>query len=642
MSSKKTKKKILVHSNHSRAKTGFGKHMRHLLTYLYKTKRYEIIEFANGRNYNDPTLKTLPWPAFGSLPRDQNTMHEINADPKKQRFASYGHYGIDEIIKEQKPDIYLGIEDIWGLENFWTKTWWNKINSLIWTPVDSLPILDKHTNAAKYTENLIVQASFAQNAFNEQGFNNVHLFPVPVDVNNFYRLDDSKREQLRSSLNINPKDFIIGFVFRNQLRKSVPNLLDGFKIFQSQNPNSGAKLLLHTHWSEGWDIPRLIKEKNINHNDILTTYYCPECKQYEIKPFAGQKIDCPKCGAKQSQETSQINRGVSEKQLNEIYNLMDVYCHPFTSGGQEIPIQEAKLTELITLVTNYSCGEDYCSPESGGLPLNWSEYREPGTQFIKASTSADHIAEQLSEVYNMPPKEKSIIGKKARSFTIDFCSIDSVCSKFENLISQLPDINWDFDMSYITKNVNYVPPEIKDNREWIVDLYKNILNQEDPEKYEKEGINHWELRLSKDLDRQKVYNHFIQTANKSNQENTKKPFKELLDEDDEGKRILFIMPENSIDVFNSTSLLKYIKDCNQDCNIYFATKPEYFDLLNGNPYIHKTLPYDPIMNNFIWAEGVSQHKGMFKFSLMPHSNTHITVNYIHNDNHKIEYDINYA
>ena len=66
---------------------------------------------------------------------------------------------------------------------------------------------------------------------------------------------------------------------------------------------------------------------------------------------------------------------------------MDVYCHPFTSGGQEIPIQEAKLVELITLVTNYSCGEDHCTKESGGLPLDWSEYREPGTQFIKASTS---------------------------------------------------------------------------------------------------------------------------------------------------------------------------------------------------------------------------------------------------------------
>lgn len=642
MSSKKTKKKILIHSNYSRAKTGFGKHMRHLLTYLYKTKKYEVIELANGRSFNDPELKTLPWKAFGSLPRDENTLREIKSDPKKQRLAGYGHYGIDQIIKDEKPDIYLGIEDVWGLENFWKKTWWSKINSIIWTPIDSLPILDKHIDASKYTNDLIVQASFAQKALIEKSQNNTHLFPVPVDVNNFFKIEDSGRQKLRESLNIDSKDFIIGFVFRNQLRKSVPNLLDGFKKFQSENPNSKAKLLLHTHWSEGWDIPRLIKEKEINPQDILTTYYCSECNQYEVKPFTGQKIDCPKCGAKKSQETSQINRGISEKQLNEVYNLMDVYCHPFTSGGQEIPIQEAKLTELITLVTNYSCGEDYCSPESGGLPLNWSEYREPGTQFIKASTSPEHISEQLSEVYNMRPKERLSMGKKARSFTIDFCSIDSVCVKFEKLISELPDHNWDFDMSYVPKNVKYVPPEIKENRDWIIDLYKNILNIENPEKYEGEGIKHWELRLNKDLDRQKVYNHFIQTANKYNQENQKLPFESLLDKDDEGNRILFVMPENEIDVFNSTSLLKYIKDKNQDCNIYFATKSEYFNILQGNPHIHKVIPYDPIMNTSAWSEGSGEYKGMFRFCLLPYTNTHINGNYIHNGNNQIEYDINYA
>ncbi len=248
----------------------------------------------------------------------------------------------------------------------------------------------------------------------------------------------------------------------------------------------------------------------------------------------------------------------------------------------------------------------------------------------------------MSEVYNMPPKERLSMGKKARSFTIDFCSIDSVCVEFEKLISELPDHNWDFDMSYVPKNVKYIPPEIKENRDWIIDLYKNILNIENPEKYEGEGIKHWELRLNKDLDRQKVYNHFIETANKSNQENKKTPFESLLDKDDDGNRILFVMPEDEIDIFNSTALLKYIKDKNKDCNIYFATKLEYHNILKGNPYIHKVIPYDPIMNNHFWSEGVGDHKGMFKFCLLPHTNTHINTNYIHNGNNQIEYDINYA
>lgn len=637
-----SKKKIVIHSNFCRVKTGFGKHAKHLLTYLYKTNKYEIIEFANGRQWDDPILNTLPWKCVGSLPSDPSTVSEMQQDQNKARMGNYGHFTIDDLIKNEKPDIYLGIEDIWGLNDFWTRKWWKKINSIIWTPIDSVPLLDKHKKAAENTENIIVQASFAQNALQEQGFNNSHLMPVPIDTSNFYRLSDNDRLSLRSKFGINEKDFIIGFVFRNQLRKSVPNLLDGFSTFLKNHPDSQAKLLFHTHWSEGWDIPRLLKEKSIDPSLVLTTYYCDNCKQYEIKPFTGQKLDCKFCGSKESQQTSQITRGVSEIQLNEIYNLMNVYCHPFTSGGQEIPIQEAKLTELITLVTNYSCGEDYSTKESGGLPLNWNEYREPGTQFIKASTSPEHISEQLSNVYGMPPKQVSLLGKKAREFVIDFCSIESVCSRFENLIDSLPETNWDFDFSHVFKNINYPMPEYTDSRSFVIDLYKNILMLEDPLKEEKHGVEHWASRLTNDLNPQQVYSAFIDAAVKDNKANQSIDFEELLDINDKGKRILFCMPGNSIDVLNSTCLLKYIKDRYPDHNIYFASQIENRHIVNGNPYVFKFLTYNSIMENHAWSEGSGSHEGFFEFCLMPHTNANQFNNYLHGNKHTIEYDLNYA
>jgi glycosyltransferase involved in cell wall biosynthesis len=636
------KRKIVLHSNHCRMKTGFGKHMKHLLTHLHKNKKYEVVEFANGKKWNDPVLSMMPWKAYGSLPIEQNLVTEINSDQQKLRKAGYGHYKVDDLIKQEKPDIYLGIEDIWGLENFWKKNWWKKINSIIWTPIDSLPLLDKHLDGARNTQHIIVQASFAKKALEEKGLQNVHLMPVPLDTKNFYRLKNKERLELRSKFNINEDDFIIGFVFRNQLRKSVPNLLEGFRLFKNKNPDSKAKLLLHTHWLEGWDILKLITEKNISISDILTTYYCDKCKQYEIKPFAGQDLDCRFCGSKKSQQTAQVTRGVSEGQLNEIYNLMDVYCHPFTSGGQEIPIQEAKLTELITLVTNYSCGEDYSSQESGGLPLNWTEYREPGTQFIKASTSSNHISEQIEAVFNMSKPDRLKTGKRARDFVIDFCSIDSVCKKFTNLLDKIPPSSWDYDFSYVQKNPNYAMPDIQDDREWIIDLYKNILKVEQPEQEEENGIIHWQHRLKTDLNRDQVYRHFIKVAVDENSKENKIKFEDLLDKDDEGRRILFVMPESETDIFNSTSLLKYIKDQYPDHNIYFATKQENINILNGNPYIHRTVLYDDVMNNHLWSEGQSSYNGMFEFVLIPNGNTDKFKNYIHGNKHKIPYDLNYA
>ena len=77
-----SKLKIVLHSNHCRVKTGFGKHMKHLLTYLHNTKKFEIIEFANGRQWGDPQLNNMPWKCIGSLPNNPALVEQIKSDPK--------------------------------------------------------------------------------------------------------------------------------------------------------------------------------------------------------------------------------------------------------------------------------------------------------------------------------------------------------------------------------------------------------------------------------------------------------------------------------------------------------------------------------------------------------------------------------
>jgi len=427
------KKKVLVHSNFCKAFTGFGKHKKNILRHLFNTGKYELIELANGRHYQEDAHNLLPWKCLGSLPSDRSTLAQIAQDPQSQKLAGYGHFGIDKVISEIQPDVYIGIEDIWGLD-FWKKPWWKTLTPMVWTTLDSLPILSQAFDGAKHTDRFHVWASFAEKAMKKQ-CPNVSTLHGSIDTSAFFPIKD--RAELRARNKIAPNDFIIGFVFRNQLRKSVPNLLDGFMEFRKQNPQAQAKLLLHTHWSEGWDIPRMLEEKSIPTNLVLTTYFCPKCGQYEIKPFSGQGLDC-RCGAHKSQQTTNIAQGVNEIQLNEIYNLMDVYVHPFTSGGQEIPIQEAKLCELITLVTDYSCGEDHCTPESGGFPLEWAEYREPGTQFIKASTYPSSIAKQLKKVFLMKPDKRKKMGQKARQFVIDNYSIEVVGKQLEEILDAAP------------------------------------------------------------------------------------------------------------------------------------------------------------------------------------------------------------
>ena len=628
------KKKILIHSNHCKMFTGFGKHKKNLLSYLYKTGKYELIELSNSLTWSSDATKLTPWKCVGSLPDDQELIREIQKDPKRSQMLAYGSESIDKAIDEFKPDIYLGIEDIWGFNGYFEKPWWNKVNCIIHTTLDSLPILPDAVVAASKIKHYFVWASFAEKALHELGHNHVKTVRGSLDVDNFYKLPSDQVQKIRKVFNLDDS-FIIGFVFRNQLRKSVPNLLDGFKLFCANNPSVKAKLLLHTHWAEGWDISRLLKEKNIESEKVLTTYFCKNCHNYHINSFVGNGINCPFCKAVKTCETTNIKNGVNEQQLNQIYNLMDVYCHPFTSGGQEIPVQEAKLTELITLVTNYSCGEDCCSPESGGLPLEWAEYREPGTQFIKASTLPKSIAEQLQKIYDMPLQDRILIGKKARNFVLENFSIEIIGKYFENLFDSLPYVDYSqIKLTERERNINFVPDESLPDKEWIESLYSNILAKIDPA-----GVEHWIQRLKTDLKRSDILAYFIKVATVENNTITQEKMVNSLSKEDDGKRIAFVMPENEEDVIISSALLPSIKQEYPDHNIYYFTKPQYFDLISSNKFVHKILNYCDKMDDPYFFEGRGNQKKYFEFAYIPYLETRKYLNFTKNNKDKIQFDV---
>ena len=625
------KKRVLIHSNFCKMFTGFGKHKKNLLSYLYNTGKYDIIELSNGYTWESEQLKFVPWESYGTLPSDPEIHKEIAIDERRKNAAGYGAEMIDHAVKELKPDIYLGIEDVWAFNGFIEKEWWNKIHCIVHTTLDSLPILPDAVNAADKIKNYFVWASFAEKAMHKLGHTHVKTVHGTLDASSFYRLLDEDRLKLRNRFKLSD-EYIIGFVFRNQLRKSVPNLLDGFKLFQENNKQSKVKLLLHTSWNEGWDILKLLKEKEIDTKNILTTYVCKNCNAYNVKSFSSHVVNCDFCRTQNSCETTNVKTGVNEQQLNEIYNLMDVYCHPFTSGGQEIPIQEAKLTELITLVTNYSCGEDCSTEASGGFPLEWAEYREPGTQFIKASTLPTSIFSQLQHVYNLPLETKKLLGKAARQFVIDNYSIEVVGKFFENLFDSFPHVDYVFENKKLKCDPFYDPDINLQDKEWVESLYSNILTKQDPA-----GVVHWIQRLKADLKRSDVLNYFRKVALSENQNSFLDEMLSSLKENKDSKKIAFIQPNGVEEIIIATSLVTSIKKTYPDYDIYFFTRNEYFDLINSHPDVKKVLNYFNKMDDPLFFEGKGANNKYFDIVFAPYLS--INNNYFRNAEDIIQYNI---
>lgn len=632
------RKKVLVQTDFSLAKTGFGRNAKAILKYLFETDKYDIVHYCCGLNWSNPETKKVPWKCFGSLPDNQAELEQLNRDPYAARQASYGAHLLDKVINQEKPDVYIAIQDIWGVDFAIDKPWFSKINSVIWTTLDSLPILDSAIKYAPKIKNYWIWSNFATKEFHRLGFGHVKTVHGALEDSYFHRLSDFDRKNLRNKFGIPQDAFIIGYVFRNQLRKSVPNLLEGYAIWKKENPNiKNTFLLLHTHWSEGWNIYRLADEYGVNKNEILTTYICKNCKAYEVKPFHGQDVDCRFCGSQKSQITTNVGLGVNESQLNEVYNLMDVYCHPFTSGGQEIPIQEAKLTELITLVTNYSCGEEMCEPEANSLPLDWSEYREHGTEFKKASTSPYSIAKQINHVFNMPKDRKVIMGQKAREWTLKNFSLKNIGKSIESFIDEQELKDWD--------QINFLKEEkdpyakiqdIQNNSEWIKSLYKEILKRPEVDEND-DGHKYWMQEISKGIKRIDIENYFRNVALQENMKSKEVKFEDFLDKDDQGKRLLYVMPESETDIFLSTSLFESIKKTYPEYNLYVSVKQEFNEILEGNKFIYKIIPYFPQMDNLLWLEGVGDHKGFFEIAFLPFTNSQRIVNFLHNGKTKINY-----
>ena len=628
-------KKLLFQTDSSLAKTGFGRNAKALLSYLYRTKKYEIVQYCCGTDYSNPALKTTPWKSIGTLPDDPAERQRIGQDPGQARVASYGGYLIDKVMKEEKPDFYFGVQDIWGTEFAVGKPWFEKINSVIWTTLDSLPILPTAVTNAPKIKNYWIWSSFATKALHKMGHTHVKTVHGCIEADNFFRLETEDRLDLRKKNNIEEDAYIVGFVFRNQLRKSVPNLLEGYAKWKAENkPNRKTYLLFHTYWKEGWNIHKMAEEYGIDKSEILTTYVCKKCGDYEVKKYDGEDENCPRCATEKSQVTTSVGFGIRESQLNEIYNLMDVYCHPFTSGGQEIPIQEAKLTELITLVTDYSCGEESCEEGSGSIPLKWSEYREHQTEFKKASTYPASIATEINNVYKMNDSQRNEKGKVSRQWVLDNFSVQVVGKFIEDFVDGLEPLEYDFgkedDPTQTKRNYPeaFIPP-VESDSDWVLTLYRKILNLENHTN--DEGYKTWMNSLSNKVPRPQIEDYFRKVARDHNQKHFPVKIEDFLDDDDKGNRMLYVMPDSPVDVFLSTALFKSLKCKYPEYNLYVATNPANFHILDGNEYVHKTIPYNSQFDNTLFLEGVGKHEGHFEIAFTPHLTSQRLNNYIHNN-----------
>ena len=195
----------------------------------------------------------------------------------------------------------------------------------------------------------------------------------------------------------------------------------------------------------------------------------------------------------------------------------------------------------------------------------------------------------------MPSDQRKLMGEKARKWVIDNFSINHIGGKLEEFIDSCSKIKPEDFPKTEKKDPNAKIPEYSNLTEWIKLLYLHILKTKVDD--DDEGLKYWLQELKNGASQQAIEHYFRNVALKDNVKNSENKFENIVDKDDEGKRILFILPNNPIELLNCTSLFDNIKKNYPNHNLYVATKQELFQILEGNPLIHKIIPYDDYLND---------------------------------------------
>ena len=238
----------------------------------------------------------------------------------------------------------------------------------------------------------------------------------------------------------------------------------------------------------------------------------------------------------------------------------------------------------------------------------------------------------------MDQSAKREIEKISRQWAIDNFSIQVIGKQLEDIIDNMPTVDYDFENTPIVLNENYNPKENMNAHEFIIDLHKNFVNENVDSN--SSAFKFWINKIeSNEINGNQIIEHFRNISKQLNAKNIKIDFGSLFDSKDEGKRIAVIIPQSDTDVLLINSLMKNLKKQYPQYNIYIFTRPEYFNFIEDNPYIYKCMEYSELLENILILEGGGDHKGFFEMAFYPHTTTQKNICYLHNGVNKHQFSL---
>ncbi len=499
------KRRLLFCGEATWLSTGFAKYNREIITRLHATGEFEIAEMGSYGRDGEPEAKKVPWKFYGVLPNSPKEKEMYESNPAH----AFGAYKINAVLADFQPDIVFDARDPWMTTHIQSSKFRDLFKLVLMPTVDSAPqrkdwIRDLFGKADVVT----TYSRYGKRVLESDGIHVEDVTSPGIDPKIFKPID---RQFIRDKYQLKPTLLIIGTVMRNQKRKLFPELFETYSKLRrkyrmtKKNKNdpkvirvNHSVLLCHTSWPDnGWDIPELLERYALARH-VIFTYKCESCSEVFHSWFIpcdtkGMAV-CRVCG-KQTAHMPNTHSGVSEEQLIDIYNLMDIYVQPAICEGWGLPIMEAKACGVPGLYQNYSAIEDHVE-NGGGLPIKIGRfYTEAETMAIRSLPDNEDFLKKL-EMLILSGKKRKKYADAARKCAVEMHDWDVTSGKLHKIFGDMEvydrEVSWNRrpKFKYIT---DQKPPQGLSDEDFVHWCYTNILGRVADEK----GFADWMGSLQK-------------------------------------------------------------------------------------------------------------------------------------------------
>jgi glycosyltransferase involved in cell wall biosynthesis len=342
-----SKPKILIMSDNPLIHTGMAVVIREISLRLHATNRYEIA--IAGWGYSGMPHQ-FPMPIFPASA----------ADFGRNGYPQAGIMGLEGLVNMFRPDILLALGDSWMINYINDMPNRKSFKFVQYTPIDGHvegggvpanwgPWLSGADQLVMYSQYGVDQLKKTIPHVNTEliyhGCKPDVYKPLGADVKAqlkkqivYWRVRGTELVQEQGL----PDDaFVVGTVARNQPRKNFDKILKTFAIFSKNKPN--ARLWLHSALQDAaYSLADLTKIFGIEDKVCFTPRY-------------------------------NLINGLSENDMNLLFNLFDVNFAPVQGEGFGLPILETMAAGVPQVVTDYSAHVEWCKPASELIPVSYPD-----------------------------------------------------------------------------------------------------------------------------------------------------------------------------------------------------------------------------------------------------------------------------